>query len=121
MIAMTKRKWMLLTAGIAIMLLLAGCGGNNGNTANNGGNGGNNAGNGDTVAAVDAEAVYKKNCVSCHGADLSGYKLSTVGSRLSSEEISTQIKNGGGGMPGYGSRLDATEITALTDWLSAMK
>ena len=101
------------------MLILAGCGGDNTNNSGDSGNTGGN--NGGTTTAADAETVYKANCVSCHGADLNGYDLNTVGARMSKEEIEKQIKNGGGGMPGFGNRLDAAEVTALVDWLAEKK
>lgn len=113
---MNRRKWMMLTAGTAILLLLAGCGGNN-DAANNEENN-NNGGN---VAAADAESIYKQNCVACHGADLKGQNLATVGSRLSKEQIEEKIRKGGGGMIAFESKLNDAEITALTDWLAEKK
>lgn len=115
---MTKRKWMLLTAGLAAMLALAGCGGNN---AANGGNENGGAANGGEVAAADAESVYQANCVTCHGADLTGQNLNTVGSRLSRDEIEDKIRKGGGGMIAFEKRLNDAEIDALTDWLVEKK
>ncbi len=111
---MKNSKWILLALGLAIMLVLAGCGG--GNTADN-----SKGGDGGTVAAADAEKLYKANCVSCHGADLKGQNLDTVGGRLSGDAIEEKIRKGGGGMIAFEKRLSDEEITALTDWLVEKK
>lgn len=79
---------------------------------------------GGTVAAADAEALYKSKCVACHAADLrggAGPNLQSVGAKLSAEDIAAKIANGGGGMPAYEGKLTQAEIQALTDWLAAKK
>ena len=71
-----------------------------------------------------AEATYKAQCVGCHAADMSGGvgpNLQKIGGKLTVEQISTQIHNGGGGMPAYKGTLTEDQITALTDWLAAKK
>ena len=78
------------------------------------------------AASANADAIYKQNCLSCHGEDLSGQipgntNLQTVGSRLSREEIYNRIHNGGNGMPAFNGRLSEEEINALADWLAAKK
>jgi len=108
---MTKRKWLLAASALTIMLLLAACGGNNAA----------NKGNGDTTAAASAETIYKKNCVTCHGADLKGQNLNNVGSRMSKDEIATQISEGGGGMMAFKGRLSESDIDTLAVWLEAKK
>ena len=115
---MKTNRWLTLTAGAAILVLLAGCGGNNdaGNTSS-----GNTANSGGSVAAADAEQLYKENCVSCHRADLKGQNLDTVGGRLSKEEIEQKIRKGGGGMIAFEKRLNDAEIEALTVWLEEKK
>ena len=78
------------------------------------------------AGSVDALAIYKANCVSCHGADLEGKlgpnsSLQKVGAKKSKDQIAAQIKNGGGGMPGFQGKLKDAEITALADWLATKK
>jgi mono/diheme cytochrome c family protein len=49
-----------------------------------------------TTSAADAEAIYKTNCMSCHGVDLGGGvgpSLAKVGARMSVDQIKTQIEN----------------------------
>lgn len=111
MIRMSKRITMLLLIALAGIMLLAGCGGNN---AANSGNGGN-------ATPADPEKIYKANCVTCHGADLRGQNLDTVGSRMSREEIEEKIRKGGGGMIPFEKRLNDAEIDVLSDWLYEMK
>jgi mono/diheme cytochrome c family protein len=54
-------------------------------------------------AAVDAAALYAKDCKSCHAAGVSG----------SAASIETIIKNGTGSMPASAGSMSAAEITAL--------
>ncbi|SEO12787.1 cytochrome c [Paenibacillus sp. OV219] len=129
---MGKSKWLMVAAtGLTIALSISACGGNkNDNSNNTGTNNGsntstntpstnNNAGAG-TVDTAAAETVFKSNCVSCHAADLSGGmgpNLQKVGGRLSVDEISTRIHQGGGGMPAFQGQLTDDEITNLAGWL----
>ncbi|WII36956.1 c-type cytochrome [Paenibacillus thiaminolyticus] len=76
------------------------------------------------AATVDAAAVYKQNCLVCHGANLEGQvgpNLQKVGATRTPEEISTVIHNGGNGMTAFKGVLSEDEISALVDWLSAHK
>src|SRR5690625_3745067 len=64
-----------------------------------GGGGSSNDGGGEETSA--AEGVYKKNCASCHGQDLSGGAgpdLTQIGSKYSADEIADIIENGKGAM-----------------------
>lgn len=108
---MSKRITMLLLIALAGIIILAGCGGNNAA----------NSGNGGQATPADAETLYKANCVTCHGADLKGHNLDTVGSRMSREDIEEKIRKGGGGMIPFEKRLNDAEIDALSDWLFAKK
>ncbi|MCP3772890.1 cytochrome c [Paenibacillus sp. MZ04-78.2] len=114
-----KQAWVPLAIGL---LLLAGittaCGGHKSGAPANAPS--------KTVAgeASNAAAIYKANCVSCHGTDLSGKvgpNLQKTGAKLSQEQITAKIQNGGGGMPSYKNTLKEPEIQALTEWLSAKK
>jgi cytochrome c551 len=76
------------------------------------------------TTTIDAQAVYKQNCVSCHGVNLEGgvgKNLQKVGSRLTPDLITTTITNGHGGMPPFQGKLKPEEITALSVWLAAKK
>ena len=124
---MNKRLLPLFLIVVAFIVIAAGCGGNNKNNApapanNTGAN--KPAPTNNTTTAAAAEATYKANCVGCHAADMSGGvgpNLQKVGGQLTAEQISTQIHNGGGGMPAYKGTLTEDQITALTDWLAAKK
>jgi len=79
-----------------------------------------------TVAPEDANAValYKKSCLSCHAADLSGRvgpNLQKIGSKLSQEQLYTIIHDGAKGMPAFQKSLSSEEIDALSQWLSKNK
>ncbi|RJX40366.1 cytochrome c [Paenibacillus pinisoli] len=75
-------------------------------------------------APSDIAAVYKARCLNCHGNDLQGRvgantNLQQVGSRMSYEEITAQIKQGEGLMPGFADTLSEKEIDGLADWLAS--
>jgi cytochrome c551 len=114
------------TAKIAISiffaLALGACGNGAGNNASNQGDGNAEQNAGSTT--VDAQAIYTKSCVACHGNQLegkSGPSLQKVGSKLSMEQIAAKIQNGGGGMPAFKSQLKDTEINGLAAWLETKK
>lgn len=111
-----KMRLSLFAVSIITVLMLAACGGNSSqqnqtNTA---------------AVEIDSEAnmLYKKNCLSCHAADLSGKvgpSLKEIGSKLSKEEIMERITLGRGGMPSFKSRLSEQEIESLGSWLADKK
>ncbi|WP_246239485.1 c-type cytochrome [Paenibacillus anseongensis] len=78
-------------------------------------------------AFVKAQELFTANkCISCHGVDLAGRagaktNLQKVGSQMTKEQIASQIKNGGGGMPAYSTKLSEEEVGQLSDWLSSKK
>jgi cytochrome c551 len=117
-----KIKGSMLAVSAILVFALAGCGGGgNAGNANTGG-----AANNGGAATVDAQAIYKKNCVSCHGDNLEGKvgpnsNIAKVGSRLQADQIAAVIANGRGGMPSFKGRLQDAEIGALADWLAAKK
>jgi cytochrome c551 len=129
---MIKSYNLRLAAGLFLLLsaagALAGCGG--GNTGGQPfGGGKNNPGNPAEAmagASEQTQAIYKQNCISCHGGTLEGRvgpatNLQKVGSRLSKEQIVKQITNGGNGMPAFGSKLKPEETDALAEWLAGKK
>lgn len=71
-------------------------------------------------------AVYKANCVSCHGSDLQGRmgaqtNLQKVGARMTEPEIVDQINKGGSSMPPFEERLTDEQIAGLAAWLAGKK
>ena len=119
---MNKKVLFTFIGSLCISSFIAGCGekaaeppGNQGGTPAPGGG-----------AAVNAEAVYKQSCASCHGANLEGVlpgktNLQKVGANRTRDQIVSQIQNGGNGMPGFKSTLSGEQINALADWLAAKK
>ncbi|WP_159883668.1 c-type cytochrome [Paenibacillus puerhi] len=113
----------------ALIALSSACGGggagaDKSGTAAGGTGGTGGAVSGGTAEAAGAEAVYKANCLACHGNNLqgaSGPNLQKVGARLTKDQIVAKIQNGGGGMPAYKDKLKAEEIQALADWLVTHK
>ena len=77
------------------------------------------------AAAEGALLFEEKDCISCHQvAGAGGQKgpdLTTVGNRLSADQLTWRILNGGRNMPAYGSILTPQETTALVDFLSGLR
>ncbi|MCM3590213.1 cytochrome c [Brevibacillus borstelensis] len=72
--------------------------------------------------AATAETLYKNNCASCHGQDLSGPvgpNLTQVGGKYTKEQILEILKNGKGGMPGGLVKDQDAETVAA--WLADKK
>ncbi|MBW5470962.1 c-type cytochrome [Brevibacillus formosus] len=87
-----------------------------------------NAATEEQTEAADTEKsvmkLYKNNCMSCHGNDLSGRVgpgLQQVGSKMTEENLVEIITVGANGMPGYEKVLSAEEIGQLAKWLSEKK
>jgi len=82
-----------------------------------------NEGNEQEVAVLDAEAIFKNQCASCHGDDLSGNTapaLSNVGNTLTEDEIKEIIIHGtDNGMPG--GLVDNEQAELIAEWLSEMQ
>lgn len=73
-------------------------------------------------AAEQAETVYKKQCLSCHAADLGGQvgpSLQQVGTKLTEEQIMEVIRDGAKGMPSFEKILSPADIDTLAQWLFA--
>ncbi|WJH35209.1 cytochrome c [Paenibacillus aurantius] len=123
---MSKSRWAGLSVSVLLALSLSACGGNKQGASPSPGGGAATPGGTTGGATVDAQAVYKANCVTCHGDNLEGRmggntNLTKVGGRKSKDQITAQITNGGNGMPAFGSKLKPDEISALADWLAAKK
>ena len=108
------KKW-LVAILLGVLLVLGACGGS-GDSGKTGGD------SGGTTEASAGEELYKKQCASCHGADLAGVSgpgLENVGSHLSSDEILDIIENGQGSMPG--GLLTGDDAKEVADWLAEQK
>lgn len=82
------------------------------------------AADGGTTTAAEAQALFKDNCMACHGAGLEGDfgpNLTKVGSRKTKDQIVQQIVKGKGDMPPFQEALKPEEIEALAVWLAAKK
>ena len=69
-----------------------------------------------------------KNCRNCHALEGSGGRrgpdLTTVGTRLTRDQLIDQVSNGtpgGGNMPAYGKQISPAEMTALVDFLVSLR
>ncbi|MFF2091665.1 c-type cytochrome [Paenibacillus sp. NPDC058174] len=113
-------KYVSIMAVISLAAVLAGCGGPSGSST---------APKTHMDATGDTAAVYKANCVSCHGSDLQGRigeatNLQKVGARMNETDIRKQIEEGSpnnGTMKGYKDRLTDEQIAGLAAWLAAKK
>ncbi|TFJ94389.1 PQQ-binding-like beta-propeller repeat protein [Lentibacillus salicampi] len=67
--------------------------------------------------------VYENNCLSCHGEDGSGGHNgpNLQQTDMNQEQLIKQIKNGGGGMPGFEGTLSEEEINSVIDYLKGLK
>jgi ubiquinol-cytochrome c reductase cytochrome b subunit len=75
-----------------------------------------------------AVMLQNKNCRNCHAlGGLGGRRgpdLTTVGARLTRNQLIDQISNGtpgGGNMPAYGKQINPNEMTALVDFLVGLR
>jgi mono/diheme cytochrome c family protein len=71
------------------------------------------------------ELFHSSGCEHCHGADARGTDrapdLSTVGKKLSEEQIERQIRDGGISMPAFGDALQPDQIKDLVAFLHEKK
>ncbi|HLR81471.1 MAG TPA: cytochrome c [Bacillota bacterium] len=113
------KKW-LMAILFGSALVLGACGGGDDGATDGGDAGGDDAG--ETTEASGAEDLYKQNCASCHGEDLSGGAgpdLNNAGANNSADEIKDIIVNGQGSMPAQD--LPEEDAQTLADWLAEKK
>ncbi|NHN30469.1 c-type cytochrome [Paenibacillus agricola] len=120
-------KKIILIVGLLLMLGLAACGYNS--ASHNGDESGNpeakqpaNLTEGSSKA--NGEALYKANCIACHGANLEGTigsNLQKLGAQRSKEQIADKVQHGGGSMPAFKDKLKDADIQSLAEWLSTKK
>lgn len=114
----SSRRFLAIGA-VTLLLLLTACAG-----ASTGDKSKNDNNEGESMESNEAEAIYKKMCISCHGNELQGRagpNLQKVGARLSEEQIIDVVSNGRKGMPQFGKSISAEEIQSLATWLSEHK
>jgi ubiquinol-cytochrome c reductase cytochrome b subunit len=82
-----------------------------------------------TVRQLVGAAVFQyKNCRNCHALDGMGGRrgpdLTTVGIRLTRDQLINQVSNGtpgGGLMPAFGKQISPAEMTILVDFLVSLR
>src|SRR5699024_7570170 len=116
------KKW-LMPVIFATMLGLAACGGRandvNNDTAGTDNKAADNNNAEETAGRGDGEEVYKENCASCHGDDLSvnvGPALDNVGSDHSVDDIKKVIEDGQGSIPA--AIVSGDDEDAVAEWLA---
>lgn len=78
-----------------------------------------------TSSQQDGAMVFQKHgCINCHTiAGIGGKRgpeLTTIGDRLSRDQIIWRVLNGATNMPAYGTSLTPDQVTQLADFLAAM-
>ena len=75
-----------------------------------------------------AVMLQNKNCRNCHALEGIGGRrgpdLTTVGTRLTRDQLIDQVSNGtpgGGNMPAYGKQVNPAEMTALVEFLVSLR
>jgi ubiquinol-cytochrome c reductase cytochrome b subunit len=67
-------------------------------------------------------AFEQRGCINCHRiAGVGGQRgpdLTTVGKRLTTDELTWRILSGGRNMPAYGATMTPQDTTALVEFLS---
>ena len=84
------------------------------------------------LAENPGEAVFKKNCVMCHGADGTaktkmGQKLGAADlssndiQSLSDDAIAQTVRNGKGKMPAFGKTLSDDEVNQVVQYVRTLR
>ena len=84
---------------------------------------------GSTPVELQGALVFQNaNCRNCHALEGTGGRrgpdLSSVGTRLTRDQLINQISNGtpgGGNMPAYGEQMKPAEMTAVVEFLVALR
>lgn len=81
--------------------------------------------NGPMAHSVGAQVFYAKGCIYCHEVDGDGGHrgpdLSRVGDRLTEDELTIRINNGGHNMPAFAGRISGDDLSALVAFLRAQQ
>ena len=74
---------------------------------------------------LGAAVFQNKTCRNCHALDGAGGRrgpdLTTVGTRLTHDELIRQVIQGGGNMPAYGKQLSPAEVEVLVSFLGTLQ
>jgi mono/diheme cytochrome c family protein len=87
-----------------------------------------------SVTPADAgQALFEQDCAQCHSATTNTAKvgpglkglfknktLPGTGRPVTEANVASQIKKGGGGMPAFGDKYDAAQVTALVGYLKTL-
>jgi len=72
-----------------------------------------------------AVVLQNKQCRNCHalngGGGLRGPALDGVGTRLTGDQLTRQVIQGGGNMPAYGKNLSPAEVAALVAFMKTLR
>jgi len=72
-----------------------------------------------------ALVLQNKQCRNCHSiggsGGLRGPALDGVGTRLTGDQLTRQVIQGGGNMPAYGKNLSPSEVTALVAFMTTLR
>lgn len=74
------------------------------------------------VANATPKEIYQQSCVSCHGGNYEGGvgpALTSVGGRLSADQIKEVLKNGRGSMPG--GLVPEEKLDEMAKWVSEIQ
>jgi ubiquinol-cytochrome c reductase cytochrome b subunit len=79
-----------------------------------------------SASATQGSTVFvQRGCINCHQiAGVGGQRgpdLTRAGDRLSTDELTWRILNGGRNMPAYGAILTPQELSALVDFLATRR
>lgn len=81
--------------------------------------------NGDSSIVQGVHLFYVKGCEFCHKINnyggTAGPDLTTIGNRLSTNELTIRIVNGGKNMPSYGGILSKEELNNIVSFLASQK
>ena len=118
---MTSRLVASLLAVAALAVPFSACGGDDGDSG-----GGESSGPPpqqvvDSGDPAKGEQVFADNCASCHGGDGgggSGPKLQGEESYTDPETVVSQVREGGGGMPGFSDQLSAQELADVSAFVT---
>ena len=73
------------------------------------------------ASGIDAKGLFASNCSTCHGQNGQGGRGPSLQSETDQAKVQNQIHNGGQIMPPFAGTLSDSQITALTQFVLALK